>query len=33
LITASTAGSSVPFYAKEIQYFEADDDAWDWLNS
>jgi len=22
-----------PFYAKQIQYFESDDDAWDWLGS
>ena len=22
-----------PFYAKTIQYFESDNDAWDWLNS
>ena len=22
-----------PFYAKQIKYFESDDDAWDWLKS
>jgi hypothetical protein len=22
-----------PFYAKQIKYFESDNDAWDWLNS
>ena len=22
-----------PFYAKQIEYFESDDDAWNWLNS
>ena len=27
------AKAAQPFYAKEIQYFEADDDAWDWLDS
>jgi hypothetical protein len=27
------AKAAQPFYAKEIQYFETDDDAWDWLNS
>jgi hypothetical protein len=27
------ATAAQPFYAKAIQYFETDDDAWDWLNS
>jgi hypothetical protein len=27
------AKAAQPFYAKEIQYFETDDDAWGWLNT
>lgn len=27
------AKAAQPFYAKEIQYFESDNDAWDWLNT
>ncbi len=27
------AKAAQPFYAKEIKYFESDNDAWDWLNS
>lgn len=27
------AKAAQPFYAKEIKFFESDNDAWDWLNS